>query len=150
MCKMFASESFAGNQEAIAEFARKFSNAPTFITDQELLMIADVGRISDAKTDRIWGLDQEFGALHVLDQLRELVPNDEARLCVQRLIEKALPYEGNRFVSDKLFMADVAQPEDFGRLLDLFKPETDSKVDFLIQNLLFSSRVYNKNVRART
>jgi len=149
VCRMFSSKPLAGNREAIAEFARKYTNAPTFITDQELQMIADAGRISDAKTDRIWGLDQEFGALHILDQLKELAPSAAVRLYVQKLIEKALPYERNRFASEKLFIAEVVQPEDFASLLDLFKPETGSKVDFLIQNLLFSNRVYNKNVRAR-
>jgi hypothetical protein len=149
VCKMFASKPLVGNLDAIAEFARKYTNAPTFITDQELQMIGEAGRISDAKTDRIWGLDQEFGALHILDQLKELAPNDKVCLFVERLIEKALPYERNRFASEKLFIAEVAQPEDFAGLLDLFKPETGSKVDFLIQNLLFSNRVYNKNVRAR-
>ena len=148
VCKMFASKPLVGNPDAIAEFVQKYTNAPTFITDQELQMIADAGRISDAKTDRIWGLDQEFGALHILDQLKELAPNDNARLFVEKLIEKALLYEKNRFASEKLFMAEVAQPEDFTELLDLFKPETGSKVDFLIQNLLFSNKVYNKNVRA--
>ncbi len=149
VCKMFASKPLVGNLNAIAEFARKYTNAPTFITDQELQMIGEAGRISDAKTDRIWGLDQEFGALHILDQLKELAPNDKVRLFVEKLIEKALPYERNRFASEKLFIAEVAQPEDFAGLPDLFKPETGSKVDFLIQNLLFSSQVYNKNVRAR-
>jgi len=149
VCKMFASKPLVGNLDAIAEFARKYTNAPTFITDQELQMIGEAGRISDAKTDRIWGLDQEFGALHILDQLKELAPNDKVRLFVEKLIEKALPYERNRFASEKLFIAEVAQPEDFAGLLDLFKPEPSSKTDFLIQNLLFSNKVYNKNVRAR-
>ncbi len=149
VCKIFASKPLVGNLNAIAEFARKYTNAPTFITDQELQMIGEAGRISDAKTDRIWGLDQEFGALHILDQLKELAPNDKVRLFVEKLIEKALPYERNRFASEKLFIAEVAQPEDFAGLLDLFKPEPGSKTDFLIQNLLFSNKVYNKNVRAR-
>ena len=148
VCKMFASESMVGNLGAIAEFARKYTNAPTYITDQELQMIAEAGRISRARTDRIWGLDQEFGALHILDQLKEMAPDEQARLCVQNLIQKALPYENDRFASEKLFIAEVAQPEDFTRLQELFQPKTGSKADFLIQNLLFSNRIYNKNVRA--
>jgi hypothetical protein len=59
--KMFVSKPQAGNLEATAEFARKYTNAPTFITDQELQMIADASQISDAKTDRIWGLDRNSG-----------------------------------------------------------------------------------------
>lgn len=111
VCKMFASKPLVGNPDAIAEFAQKYTNAPTFITDQELQMIREAGRISDAKTDRIWGLDQEFGALHILEQLKELAPNDKARLFVEKLIEKALPYERNRFASEKLFIASLSNPD---------------------------------------
>ena len=59
-----------GDLQALSKYARQYPNAFTFPTDQELQLFADAGRYSHCRTDPVWGLDQSFGVLHALDQLK--------------------------------------------------------------------------------
>ena len=61
-----------GDAEALARYAARYPNAFTFLTDQEVRMFADVGRLSSGQADAVWGLDQSFGVLHALDRLSAL------------------------------------------------------------------------------
>jgi hypothetical protein len=85
-----------GRLDAIADLVARYPHAPTFATDQELEMIARVGNISDAEFGPVWGIDQEFGALHILERLQELALNDAARDTVGNLIRVARRYDGDR------------------------------------------------------
>jgi hypothetical protein len=86
MMELVSAPSVVGNRESVISFARKYPNGFTFITDQELEMVAKVGSISNANRDRIWGLDQVFGAIHVLDQLIPFSPNQAVREQTKKLI----------------------------------------------------------------
>lgn len=119
------------------EFARKYTNAPTFITDQELPMITDAGQISNAKTYRIWGLSQEFGALHILDKLKELALSDEARLFVKMLIDKSLPYDSKK--SDKPKREVLKMQKQCYRLILTVFPMGFSLPKYFLAN--FSERI---------
>src|SRR6516225_3346681 len=55
-----------GDAQALAEYIKKYPNAMTFRTDQELRMLADVSRLSTGRGDAIWGLDQSFGVVPCL------------------------------------------------------------------------------------
>lgn len=85
-----------GSLEHTVALANRYVNALQFRTDQELEMIAAAGRVSTARIDALWGLDQEWGALHVLERLHELAPGPEGRQRLEELIEEARPLEARR------------------------------------------------------
>lgn len=68
-----------GDIEAITKLIGAYPHAPTFATDEELQLIATVGANSGAITNPIWGVDQELSALHILDRLVVLAPNQSAK-----------------------------------------------------------------------
>jgi hypothetical protein len=106
-------------------------------------MIADAGKISGAKTDRIWGLDQLFGVLHVLERLINFAPDKEARDRTLKLIEHARKFDSTRFTGDDdHYIGRVTKPDDFYKLAEIYRPKKDSEAAFLIDQLLLSARVY--------
>jgi len=109
-------------------------------------MIARVGRISGARIAPVWGIDQEFGALHILERLRELAPHEAARAEVDGLIGVARRYERNRN-GDTLYLAQVAVPEDFASLPALFA-EAGPEAEELVEALQRTSRIYHNWHRA--
>jgi hypothetical protein len=105
MCHAVSRSPTRGNFERIAALHRKYPNAFTFQGDEEMAMLADIGRLSTAKSDPIWGLDQVFGALHILESL-------PARQQTRELIEIVRPLESKRFVEGQRYMLDVGSLDD--------------------------------------
>ena len=142
-----------GNLEAIHALVRRYPHAPTFATDQELAFIASVGAVSTASINPIWGIDQELGALHLLDRLAALAPTEVARARVEQIADAARQYEESRR-GEVHYLVDVATPDDFRELVDLFDPRrTDGdagtapagadEARTLIGALMRTSRIYN-------
>jgi hypothetical protein len=142
MARMASAPPLRGNREALFALARRYPNAFTFDTDQEIEMIADSGAISGTRARPIWGLDQVFGALHILDRLLESAPTQDARERIHRLIEEARPYEVSRFQPDHRYLLDTPKNADFLRLREILRPPNDSETAFLVDQLLLSERVY--------
>ena len=71
-----------GDIEQINNLARRYPMGVTFISDQELEMLAAIGGLPDADMDVIWGCDQAAGVTHTLDQLALEVEDDELRAFV--------------------------------------------------------------------
>ncbi len=130
-----------GDIDAIASLVRRYPHAPTFATDEELQMIASVGETSTAIVNPIWGVDQELGALHILERLAELAPTNDARSRVEVLAAEARQYELDRF-GDTHYLAEVATPEDFADLSRHFSPDPESEAHALIQALQRTNRIY--------
>ena len=135
--------------EGVLALARRYPFAFTFPSDQELEMIATVSQISEAAGPAVWGLDQVFGARHVLDQLIEEAPNDEARAITNALIEATAKFESVRSLDEtkfshvgEHFMAEVPKTDEFYRLADWYHPPPGSRAEFLIEQLLLSDRCY--------
>ncbi|MCB1023426.1 MAG: hypothetical protein KDB79_03495, partial [Acidobacteria bacterium] len=55
-------------QAFVVSTVRKYPNGFTFITNQELTMIAEAAKIANGKGNAIWGIDQVFGAIHGLEK----------------------------------------------------------------------------------
>lgn len=145
MCRMVSAKSVVGKLDYVVSQANRYPNAFTFITDQELEMIARAGKISKGKGNRIWGLDQAFGALHILNRLKELTSNTEVRNRLAELIKTAEEYEIKRYVPGRRYMMpEVSKTEDFKNLLQLYQPKKGSEEEFLINELLTSIRIYEK------
>ena len=142
-CRIASRAPARGDLKAIAAFANRYPNAFTFNSDQELKMIADVGKLLTVKSDPVWGLDQVFGALHILERLIKFAPTEAARVRTLKLIDHAREYDSKRFEPGHHYMeADVAKPDDFYRLTELYRPRKGSEAKFLISQLLLSTRVY--------
>lgn len=144
--QMISAKSVVGKRDRVVSLANRYPNAFTFITDQELEMIAEAGRISEGKGDRIWGLDQAFGALHILNRLKELASSNEVRERVTKLIKVVEEFETERFGKGKRYMTpDVPKTEDLKNLMQFYKPKKGSEAEFLITQLFTSLRIYENN-----
>jgi len=143
MCAAVSRPPVRGNLEAIVAIHRTNPNAFTFEGQEEMAMLADIGRISNAKSDPVWGLDQIFGALHVLEALQPMAPNDAARSRTRELMAIVQPYEQKRYVSGARYMADVGKPEEIAALRQLYHPKSGSEAEFLLDQVEVSLRVYH-------
>ena len=129
-------------REAALALGLRHPNAFHMYTVEELRMIGDIGRVSTAQGDALWGLNQEFGASHVYLRLTEIAPNDAAKLVAGELLNQALAYEAERFQKNTHYLAQVARPGDFERLRGAFAPEPGSEADRLIAQTALSHRIY--------
>jgi hypothetical protein len=136
MCHAVSCPPLRGNFEGIAALHRKYPNAFTFQGDEEMAMLAEIGRLSTAKGDPIWGLDQVFGALHILESLDP--PNGAARNRTRELIDIVRPLETKRFVEGQRYVLEAGGLDDLVALKKLYGP----KDDFLLDQLILSMRVY--------
>ncbi len=59
-----------GDLAKIHALAQSYPMGFTFNSDEELKMLADIGRISTTRDDPIWGCDQAAAVTHILDQLQ--------------------------------------------------------------------------------
>jgi hypothetical protein len=131
-----------GDLSAISELVARYPHAPTFATDQELDLIASVGSVSSALVGPIWGVDQEFGALHILERLADVAPSAEAREEALRLAAEAREYENDR-ASEVHYLAEIARPGDFETLSRLFESEEGDEAVELVAALLRTVRIYH-------
>ncbi|TFH36247.1 MAG: hypothetical protein E4G95_05955 [Bacteroidia bacterium] len=139
-----------GDPAAIADIARRYPQSPTFATDEELGLIATVGRISTSTINPVWGVDQDLGALHILERLTELAPDKKAYDKAKSLADMARRYEMDRINGDTLFLAMKATPELFDELPELFNPKAGSEEAMLIEALERTTRIYYNNYLGRT
>ncbi len=143
-----ASAARAGGQDSVDALVRRWPHAPTFATDEELALIGHIAATSAARSQPVWGLDQELGALHILERLAALAPSDDARRHVAALAATARRYEHDR-LGDTLYLAEIAVPEDFASLPGLFQALPGSEATQLIAELQYTSRVYHNHTLSR-
>lgn len=142
-CRSISQRPARGSLDAVSEWARRYPNGFTFHTDQELEMIATAGRISTARFDPVWGLDQVFGVLHVLEMLLPAAPSEEARESTRKLIEQARKDDSVRFTGGHHYMADGEKPPGFFELERIYHPAKNSEAEFEIRQLLLSNEIYS-------
>ena len=141
-----SSTGYRGRRDSAQAWARRYPLGYTFITDQELEMLADIGGASRAKGHALWGCDQAFGATHYLRRLLPLAPDRAARACTERLLSEVYAKERSR--EEPHFMATPDKPADFFQLRALYHPKANSEADFLIQALEKSDEIYRYYTRA--
>ncbi|MEW6730872.1 MAG: hypothetical protein AB1489_06020 [Acidobacteriota bacterium] len=149
MAQMVSAPSVVGKRDYVISLARQYPNAFIFITDQELEMISRTGVISNGKGNRIWGVDQVFGAIHVLDRLSKFAPNAEIRDRTLKLIEVLKQHEAERVKKlQRYTMADVGEIDEFNNLIRQYNSKGNSEVEFLISQMLLSAQIYKNNIMA--
>jgi hypothetical protein len=133
--------SVRGRLDSIAALARRYPNGFTFVSDQELAMIAAVGGASAGHGRAIWGADQAFGVTHVLDSLAVLVPKAK-RGAVDELRETSRAREKVRDVEHAHYMSMEHKAEAFRSLRNSLNPSVGSPEDRLLHTLELSDSVY--------
>ena len=150
-----------GDVERIAEAVRRHPYAFTFMNDEELRMMAEVGRVSTGGWRPIWGIDQAFGATLPLEALLGLAPNPAAAAAVNEMLaearrrERLVPdfgdWRGTRDFSTGHFVgSDTAQNlARLERIRAAFQPAPGTRADELLRTLEESSLIYSYYHRSR-
>lgn len=142
LAAMIASGPARGDIRKIARYARRYPDAFTFNTDQELDLIASAGRARGA-SEPVWGLDQTFGAIHVLDRLVELAPDASVRRRTARIADEVRRLETGRRQDNSSFMLpDVKKSAAFLSLPEFYRRAPGSEADLLIEQLFKSLDIY--------
>jgi hypothetical protein len=129
-----------GRRDSLFATSRRDPHRYTFISDQELAMIADIGGASRGKGEPIWGCDQSFGVGHALDRLAAITKNPVVRRRIAAWRDTARAHESVRDLEKYHYMTDT-----LGWLGDLrrtVRPAAGSEADFLITCLETSHRLY--------
>lgn len=132
-----------GDIRAISAHAADYPHAFTFVTDQELELLAEVGRVSPA-AEPVWGCEIEFGVGHVLAELRPLLPDDsQAAHDLVRLQEQAGAAESPRS-SPRHFIFEEDTAAAIARLRTLVFEETqDARARSLVERLDRSAGIFS-------
>lgn len=140
--KMLSQAARRGGAEEVFKIGLKYPNAFHLFTEDELQMIGTIGRISKAKKNPVWGLNQVYGASHIYARLVEIAPDKKARETAAKLLKESLAYEKERFQKNVHFVAEIAKPEDFKLLRKIFKPSPNSEAAELIDQIELSNQIY--------
>lgn len=132
----------SGQPDGAFRLGLEYPNGFHMYTEEELRMIDRIGAISRARVNPIWGINQEFGMMHVLDRLAEIAPNARARSVVADLLRRSRAYEAERFAQNRFFISEVTTDQDFEALRQAFRPRTGSEADLLISQVDLSNRIY--------
>jgi hypothetical protein len=133
----------SGQADGAFRLGLRYPSAFHMYTEDELRMVDRVAAISRARTNPVWGLNQEFAAAHVLERLAELAPDAAARSVAQGQHRRSLEYEAERYARNVSYLAGVATPADFQALRGAFRPEPGSEADRLIHQLALSHDVWS-------
>ncbi len=131
-----------GDAGAIGRAVRAEPYSVTFNTDQEIEMLAEIGRIASGRHRPIWGCEQAFGATHILRRLEAVAPSTEARSFIQAFRQRAAAAEArrDRAISTH-FLGRTELSADIERLRAFF-PRPDAETAFQLRALAISSEIY--------
>ncbi|MDB4916444.1 MAG: hypothetical protein JWM95_4088 [Gemmatimonadetes bacterium] len=130
-----------GVADAAFVVGREYPNAFHMYTEEELRMMDRVAAISQA-TQPIWGLNQEFGLLHVLDRLITIAPNEAARRAAEAMREECRKYEGERFARGESYISVPARGAQLAALHAAFVPAPGSEAERLLAQATLSHEIY--------
>jgi hypothetical protein len=149
MMQRISSGPVRGDLSRVNALARQYPYGFTFVSDQELAMLAGILDLSSGRHDPVWGAEQAFGATHYLEELIELAPTEAAGELVRALHAEASEDEADRDVSNRHYMSrtDAKRPR-FLALREAFAPRPGSRAEFLIEALIKSDEIYGYYHRA--
>ena len=144
MMETFSRPPVRGDLQKVKALATEYPMGVTFNSDQELKMLADLGRISTTGGDVIWGCDQASGVTHTLDQLlQELDDEDtQAAKAVLAFRQASAEKEAVRDFSKGHFIYDQ-DAEDFISLKAQVSPSPGSRSEWLLDVLVNSSQIFD-------
>jgi hypothetical protein len=135
-----------GNASAIAEIAKRDPYLFGFASDQDLQLLADVGRL-DQGPDTIWGLEQAQGTTRYLKELIDLAGTPALRAECARLLDDARKIEMDRGPHGDY----LSEPDAYAQMQTLrthFTPAAGSRAEKLLDGLVISAEIYSYYRRA--
>jgi hypothetical protein len=141
--RTFSQRPHRGSLDQMLSYVRKYPYAIAFNNDQEIEMLAEISRLSKARSRPIWGLDQEFGALHALDFLHSRATRESQRRAVERLRPRVAEVEEGPRSQESHWMSRHARAVDFERLRTEYAPAEGSEEEFVIRQLALSQEIYS-------
>jgi hypothetical protein len=137
-----------GSRDSLIAFVRAFPNALAMATDEDLELQASAATVLGGP-EPVWGLDQEFGALHVLRRLQQLAPRGSAPL-LDSLVSAVAASEGRRFNrGGRHWLALDSRAETFERVRAELEACCGGTAGPLLAALGESARLYALNRSAR-
>ncbi|MFI5311939.1 MAG: hypothetical protein ACHQQ3_11935 [Gemmatimonadales bacterium] len=131
-----------GSRDSVAALARRYPHAFTFMSDQELQMLADIGASAKTAAHPVWGCDQAFGATHALDRLLPMVRGTGSRSAIVKLREMTAEKERVRDLEAYHYMAMEPKGNTFADLAQLVRAAPGSEAEQIVSDLVVSDRVY--------
>jgi hypothetical protein len=135
-----------GNASAIAEIAKRDPYLFGFASDQDLALLADVGRL-DQGPDTIWGLEQAQGTTRYLKELRELAGTPALRAECTQLLDEARKIEMERGPHGD-YLSEPGAYANMQVLRAHFKAAAGSRAMKLLDGLVTSAEIYSYYRRA--
>ncbi len=142
MMEIFSKSPARGDLDAIMTLARTYPMGVTFDTDQELEMLADIGRISTVESDVIWGCDQGSGVTHALDELLGEISDEKAIAAVKAFRSRSAEKEAVRDFSKGHFIYDT-NVDEYVELKKQVKPAAGSRAEWILDVLINSSQIFD-------
>lgn len=135
-----------GDLEAMRELYFRFPRSFHFYTDEEIAMMVEVGKISDAPSMPLWGVDQMHGAAVAVDELIRITDDAERRDRLEALRTKLEQVNAADILNRRGFIK--AEGSAIPQLGEWYAPEAGSRAEWLIDQLTLSHRVYRNNIDA--
>ncbi len=141
MMERFSQKPARGDLAKVQSLAQTYPMGVTFNSDEELRMLAEIGRISKAAEDPIWGCDQASGVTHILDQLLQETTAVSSVAAIKELRATAAAKEAVRDYSKGHYIFD-APTENFTALKATLDTPAGSHAEWLIDAVINSSRIF--------
>lgn len=136
----------ASARDSVVAYAARYPDAFEFSDDQDLELVGRAAAILRKSNSPVWGLDQEFGALHLIDRLRNLGVPAPARTFVDSIYDAVRVAELKSVThGGRHWMALDASPGLFRRLRDLYGATVGREQNEIFTSLEESARIYELN-----
>jgi hypothetical protein len=135
-----------GDARKIGALAARYPNLFEFGSDQDLELLADVGRL-ESGADAICGLEQVTGPVRYFDELAPLAPNAAVKSDIAELRALALRLDPEPKYSVNFLASDTASPR-LEHLRKSFGAATGSRADELLLALVKSAEIFGYYRRA--
>ena len=134
-----------GRRDQVVAIAQRYPYAFTFVSDQELTMLAQIGATSRTSARPIWGCDQAFGGTHILDRLRAITFSPAAREFIRTLRDAAWEKERKRDLDKHHYMGKEPKTDLLAKLREVVRPKSGSEAEMLVLSLIISDRIYSNH-----
>ncbi|MBS1716808.1 MAG: hypothetical protein JSS72_03650 [Armatimonadetes bacterium] len=136
------------DSKSILEAFKQYPNLIAFNMPAEMDWLAYVCRNSTSRQP-VWGLDQNIGALHILDRLAVLAPDKQSRDAVSRVIDHVRPIDSKRAGPDRPHYMSSPQAElDMAELQRSYTAKPGSEARRILELIEMSAEVYADYRRA--
>ena len=143
MIEKISMKPYRGNLDSINKLAVRYLKGFTFISDEELEMLAGIGKKSTAKYKPIWGCEQAFGVTHILDELKKNAKTKEQHNAIRLFQVESFEKERERDLARHHYMAEAGKKGKIDSLKKAFLSSNNKRTDYLIEAIEMSDSIYS-------